>query len=70
MKTNIEHTILLMVDRLTRANIPYENLCYECTPAEWNELKSVIGKSLFKDEYRLDDMHNVRYSGLHIREKE
>lgn len=66
----IDTAIALMVDRLHRANIPINNLCYECDEKEWAELQKIVSCAVFKTSEAPNDMRNVRYMGLHIRPRE
>lgn len=63
---SIEQNIRIMVERLFRANIPIDNLCYKCSKDEWEELARVVSQAIYQNEAHPQDMHNVRYMGLHI----
>jgi len=66
---SIPNDITVMVDRLKRADIPLDNLCYELDEFEWRELiRHVEGFARYtdKDLSYVDDIH---YMGLHIRKR-
>lgn len=64
-----EHAIPRMIDRLRRANIPLDNLCYELEELEWNEFMRYLegfARYAGKDLSYVDE---CEYMGMRIRKR-
>ena len=56
-----------MIDRLRRANIPLENLCYEVDEIEWNTFLDYLQKSSRYQDADLSYIVRCTYMGMSIR---
>lgn len=64
-----ENDIIRMVERLRRAQIPIDNLCYEVDEPDWQDfMRSLENASMYPSSYfgYLEECH---YMGLHIRKR-
>ena len=64
-----EHAIPRMIDRLRRADIPLDNLCYELYEADWNEFMRYLESFSRYAGNDLSYVEDCEYMGMRIRKR-
>lgn len=66
---SVAQDIPILIDRLRRADIPMDHLCYELDEHEWREFIKHIEKFQRYQDADLTYIDDATYMGLHIRKR-
>lgn len=65
-----EYDIPVLIDRLRRADIPLDHLCYELEEEEWQGFTEYLKRFTRYENADLSYVDHFRYMGLNIRKRE
>lgn len=69
-EVSAEYDIPVMIDRLRRADIPLDHLCYELNEEEWRRFTEYLKLSTRYRDADLSYIEDCSYMGMRIRKRE